>query len=322
MSPAVRPAELQEFLPAVLEITETPPSPAARAVSWTLMGLLLAAVTWACVAEIAIVAVAPGVVLSPGRTRPVQAAEGGQVKAIHAEDGRPVAEGEVLLQLDSSLAAADVRAGARQLAVARDILALAEERLATGATLLGSGYLARTDFLTLRERHAAAARDVAIASETLGKARRRLDWHSVRAPVAGTVQQLGVRSAGDVVEAGATLMVIVPDGDGYDIEARLENRDRGFVRAGQRATVKADAFPFTRFGTLAGTVTAVSADIAAGDKAAAYLARVRLDDVRLGEQRLVPGMTVSVDIDTGSRRVVDFFLSPLARRASESLKER
>ena len=82
----------------------------------------------------------------------------------------------------------------------------------------------------------------------------------VRAPVDGVVQELAVTSAGQSVGSNQPLLKLVPTGGGLVIEARVDNRDIGYVRVGQPAKVKVQAYDFLRFGTLAGTVERIAAD--------------------------------------------------------------
>ena len=82
----------------------------------------------------------------------------------------------------------------------------------------------------------------------------------LRAPVAGTVEQLSVHTIGGVVQPAQTLMVVVPDQSKLEVEAMLPNRDAGFVRIGQPAELKVEAFTYTRYGLLHGEVRSVSRD--------------------------------------------------------------
>lgn len=97
-----------EFLPAALEIVETPPSPLGRAIVWLLIALFAAALVWACVGRVDEVAVATGKVIPSGYTKTVQAEDKGVVKHIHVKDGSKVRAGDVLIELDTTLAGADV----------------------------------------------------------------------------------------------------------------------------------------------------------------------------------------------------------------------
>jgi hemolysin D len=202
----------------------------------------------------------------------------------------------------------------------------------------------RTAALTALSR---ALADENAALEALTKANHHKDLQSLRAPVAGTVQQLTIHSLGGVVTPAQQVLVIVPRDDAIDIEAVIPNREIGFIAPGQDVEVKVDAFPFTRYGLLHGKVMAVSRDAEIGpprsapvgserpaDQAAAiesgdqliYTARIALvgQPFRINGQpaQLLPGMTVKAEIKTGERRVLDFLLSPLEEYAHDSLRER
>lgn len=147
------------------------------------------------------------------------------------------------------------------------------------------------------------------------------------APVDGTVQQLTVHTVGGVVPAAQPLMQIVPAEDLVEVEAWLENKDVGFVSEGQHAEVKVDTFEYTKYGTIPARVTHVSRDAVQDEKKGLiYAAKIVLDrstiDVDGHPVKLAPGMAVSVEIATGTRRVIEYVLSPLLRHKRESLNER
>jgi hemolysin D len=91
------------FLPAALEITETPPSPIGRAVGITIIAMFGVALAWACFGHIDIVATATGKIVPSGRTKIIQPFETGVVRAIHVQDGQTVAAGDVLIELDPTM---------------------------------------------------------------------------------------------------------------------------------------------------------------------------------------------------------------------------
>src|SRR4029453_6023837 len=96
------------FLPAALEIVETPPSPIGRAISVTVVALTGLAVAWASVGTVDIVSVAPGKIIPTGRTKLVQPLEAGIVRAIHVRDGQRVRTGDALIELDPTVSAAEL----------------------------------------------------------------------------------------------------------------------------------------------------------------------------------------------------------------------
>lgn len=149
----------------------------------------------------------------------------------------------------------------------------------------------------------------------------------LEAPVAGTVQQVSIHTIGGVVTPAQPLMVIVPEGDELIVEAWISNQDIGFVRAGQAATIKVDSFPFIRYGAIEGRVTTVSTDSIADDaRGLVYAVQLKPERAAMTiDERTVPlspGMTVSVEVMTGERRVIEYVTSPLVKRAVESARER
>ena len=453
------------FLPAALEIIETPPSPIGRAIALTLIAAFFAALTWASLGKVDMIASAQGKIVPSGRSKIVQPFEIGVVRSILVKDGQEVKAGDVLIELDPTISDAELRhlqsdLVSAQLDVARLRAALADgdplaafhppkdapeallatqrqllidqtseqraklaaldrertqreaERSTYAATIakiqalipilqqlvdmrktlmeqeIGSKvlYLQDLDQLVeqqkelavqqghLQEAEAALAAVVAkreqaveeyrrtrlgelaeAEAKTAGlaqdvvKASEKARLQILRAPVDGTVQQLAVHTVGGVVTPAQALLEIVPADTRLEIEAMVQNRDVGFVHAGQKAEIKVDTFSFTKYGLLHGKVLNVSADSIDRDKPVlengnktnssntdsdsepqghelVYAARVALDrtsmDVDGRNVPLSPGMAVTVEIKTGAQRVITYLLSPLLRFKPESLRER
>jgi hemolysin D len=183
---------------------------------------------------------------------------------------------------------------------------------------------------TRKEAHDALTDATRLAADSNQDARRAGE-HSkllqLRSPVDGTVQELKVHTVGGVVSAAQPLMLIVPRSDKVEVEAFVENKDIGFVQEAQTAEVKIDAFEYTKYGTVPARVTHVSRDAIEDEKKGLiYSTKVALDradiDVDGKTMALAPGMTVNVEIKTGTRRVIEYVLSPLVQHQRESLHER
>lgn len=179
----------------------------------------------------------------------------------------------------------------------------------------------------LLEQYNISAQKAVSLEQELVKAEQRGSLMRITAPVAGTVQQLAMHTVGGVVTPAQALMVIVPHDNVLEIEAMLPNKDIGFVNPGQDTEVKVETFPFTKYGTLHGKVVQISSDAIQDEKLGlTYSTRVKLarDTLQVENKtvRLTPGMAVSVEIKTGTRRVIEYFLSPLMQASSESLRER
>jgi hemolysin D len=197
---------------------------------------------------------------------------------------------------------------------------LAESRQAATA------YVAETR-RTLEDRAAQARLKLGQLAQEVRKTEQRQTLTRLIAPVAGTVQQLAVHTTGGVVTEAQALMVIVPDDGAVTAEVVVENKDIGFVRAEQEAAVKLETFNFTRYGTVPARVTWVTADAVNDEKKGAIFPatlELKAHDINVDGKRiaLAPGMSITAEIKTGRRRVIEYLLSPLQQRTSTSLQER
>ena len=434
-----RMADELAFLPAALSLQDAPVHPAPRRLAWGLMVLFVIALVWSYFGKIDIVAVASGRIIVSDRTKQVQPLEASVVKAILVKDGDHVKLGQVLVELDPTVATADKANVNEQLANAiseeqrtavllkaltsgssvnadqvtgtanqaqllsewQDIsaklakfsaeatrrqaeiatvtetiakleatLPIAQKREADFTRLVEKGYITghatqdktrerieqERDLATQRARLIEAKSTLnetiqakaAYRAETLrllndrnaqaatkhqqlntdqSKATQRERLTQLTAPVAGTVQQLAIHTAGGVVTSAQPLMIIVPDEAGVTAEVTLENKDIGFVSTGQRAAIKFETFPYTKYGTVPASVKFVSADGLQDDKRGSiFPATLTLDANQMNIDgkaiRLSPGMNVTAEIKTGQRRVIEYLLSPVQRAGSESLRER
>jgi hemolysin D len=431
----------------------------------SLCGLFVAAIAWAMIGRVDVIAAAAGKTIAAGNTKVVQPMQIGSVRRIYVHDGDFVRKGQLLIELDPTLATADTEQSGKTLLAARiararndallDYLAgkpprfiappdappdvvetqerliraaiasyeserasLLEQRAQRAAELAGAeaeiaklketlpyldeqiaarkqlvdkGYFSKLKLLEYQQariehlrdtdvqrasavRARASIRDIEAqlaklrdtfehnaaselsdANEKAGtaqaevkKAQKVRELMQLRAPVDGVVQQLAISTVGGVVQPAQPLMVIVPCSGTSSTECRsaikaeafVLNRDVGFVHPGQRVVVKLEAFNFTDYGFIEGTVQGVSRDAidlgnrngseqdhaAAKAQSPVYIARIELNcgapRNRSLCSRVVPGMTVQAEIRTGSRRIIDYLLSPLSRTVKEAGRER
>lgn len=96
-----------EFLPAILEVTETPPSPTGRLVMWSILTLLVIGILWSVLGHINEVAVAPGKVIPTGQVKTIQVKNKSIVKEIHVKEGQHVEKGDTLVVMDPTSTDAD-----------------------------------------------------------------------------------------------------------------------------------------------------------------------------------------------------------------------
>lgn len=461
----------REFLPAALEILETPPSPIRIGLLVAICAFFVAALLWAYIGKIDIIAIAQGKFQPTGRVKVIQPLETSRVVAAKVENGEAVRAGQVLVELDPSDAMADVAGLAADFAshsaevlrrqasinaaqkrslsssldiawpasippairsreervftadimslnaqvgslqaqseqkqaeiqrletmiVAQDdLIATLQTRVSMRSDLIGTNAGSKANLLDsmaalqtqkttqaqqkgqLAEAKANIAvfsRDIGRAYDTftadnaqklaeaerqandlaekLRKAQSRLDHMVLRSPINGVVQASTLTTVGQVVTSGQELMRIVPEGAVLEIECYLPNRDIGFVKVGDKAIIKVESFPFTRYGTIDAVVTRVARDAipeADAEQAERDPTRSSQSLSQSGGQRMqnlvfpitlrpkegvidvdgskVPlgaGMAVTAEIRTGSRRILEYVFSPLAKLGSEAMKER
>lgn len=98
---------LSEFMPAALELQETPPNPLVRWLAWTLISLFVLTLLWACFGKVDVVASAEGKIIPGSRVKQIQPLDKGFIKAIHVKEGQYVKEGDPLIELDRTITSAD-----------------------------------------------------------------------------------------------------------------------------------------------------------------------------------------------------------------------
>ena len=254
---------------------------------------------------------------------------GSRIKLLDERQKLIELEGDVHLG-NSEIAEADASLAALRAQKSRTVAEYARERRAELAAVRGRMIVLREDIRQARERRAR---------------------HTLVSPVAGVVQDLAVHTRDGVVEPGTQIMVIVPRDTGLRVEAFVSNADVGFVRPGQRATLKIATFDFRRYGTVEGTVTNVARDAVtagapdAGAAAAGASGRLALQEQTAGQPdgpafrtlidldrthleienekiALSPGMTVEAAIVLGRQRVIEYVLRPLKGYRQDAFTEK
>jgi hemolysin D len=167
------------------------------------------------------------------------------------------------------------------------------------------------------------------AEQEFIKVSQRLALQTLRSPIDGVVQQLAVTTVGGVVTAAQPLMTIVPADTPLELEAQVMNRDIGHIRVGQRVINKVETFDFTRYGYIEGEVLWVGTDAVQDQKLGpVFPVRIKLNSTETptsvnGQTGLIKaGMSVTADIRTDQRRLIDYLLAPMLRYKQEALRER
>lgn len=242
-----------------------------------------------------------------------------ELDAMHGLEAKGYAPGLKLMEMERQRHS---EAGQRDVAVAQQARGNADARKFAQQLAQTREQARQTALVDL----AKAQSEAMLRNEELTKARQKSHLQRLAAPVDGTVQQLAVHTVGGVVEAVRPLMIVVPYG-ALTVEAKVLNKDAGFVHKGQDVAVKLEAFPFTRYGTIPGRIESVSTDSVDDKKLGPiYTARIALlrSTIDRGDQvvPLGPGMTATADIRTGRRSIMSYLISPIDRARKEAGRER
>ena len=119
----------------------------------------------------------------------------------------------------------------------------------------------------------------------------------------------------------------MPESEPLEVEATVFNKDIGFVRPGQRATIKVESFPYTRYGYIEGVVESISHDAVQDEKLGlVYQARVKMARTAMEVNGVTvhqtSGMALTAEINTGKRRVIEYILDPLRAGMGEAMRGR
>lgn len=153
---------------------------------------------------------------------------------------------------------------------------------------------------------------------------RRVD---IRAPQDGMVLQSTVHTVGGVITAGDAIMLIVPQADDLQVEAKVNPQDIDKLQIGQKTLLRLSAFNQRTTPELNGVVTRVSPDVTTDQRTGQsyYTIRVSMppgEVARLGDVKLIPGMPVEAFVQTGDRTLLSYLIKPLSDQLMRAFREK
>jgi len=153
---------------------------------------------------------------------------------------------------------------------------------------------------------------------------RRID---IRAPQDGIVEQSTVHTVGGVITAGDAIMLIVPQTDDLQVEAKVNPQDIDKLQVGQKTLLRLSAFNQRTTPELNGFVSRVSPDVTTGQRTGQsyYTIRVSMppqEIARLGDVKLIPGMPVEAFVQTGERTLISYLMKPLSDQLMRTFREK
>lgn len=178
----------------------------------------------------------------------------------------------------------------------------------------------------LQERDRAVEQKLTL-DERIKRLQDRLVKSQIKAPLSGTVNNLVEIGVGTVIEPGKLLCSIVPKEAELIAEVKIDNRDIGHLSIGQGARVKMTSFDFSRYGSLPGELSVLTAASRLDEMGTPYfMARIKLESLRPDDHRsplpLRVGMSLDADIITGKKTVMEYLLKPIYASTLDALQER
>lgn len=241
----------------------------------------------------------------------------------------------------------------QELATLKDSLNMATEELRMNEALFKTGDISRLEVMRARRQVGElqgktnatrnkylqeARQEVTRLAEELSSSRYKLEeresilGHTVlTAPVAGIVKYMKITTIGGVLRAGDELMQISPTTGDMIIEIKINPADIGQLKTGLPVAIKLDAFDYSVYGSLQGTLSYLSSDtlteqVGNGQSSTYYRAHVHLDtdkaNRKLADVPLKPGMTATVDIRTDSRSILHYLAKPVFKAFGGAMNER
>lgn len=235
----------------------------------------------------------------------------------YAVRGRLLDAQDRLLEAERSLE----MARSRQIELGRELAALEAEKMS-----FETGWRQK-----MMEELLTVSRERDSVNEQLQKADKRNKLIVLSSPTDAVVLEIAKLSQGSVVQAAEKLFTLVPLGAELEVEVQIDSLDVGYVKVGDMAHVKFDAYPFQKHGTLDAELRTISEDAFRREAAAGtgmdafYTSRIRLKSSRLNKMperaKLLPGMTATAEIVVGKRSVISYLLWPLMKAVDESIRE-
>jgi adhesin transport system membrane fusion protein len=266
-----------------------------------------------------------------------------------------------VLRRETDVYKSRVRALEESLAGLNRGIALLDREISITEPMVGRGLVSEVELLRLKRQRndlalqaadrrnkfsADAAADLtkveselAQTNETLIARAETFARTEIRAPMKGTVKSIKINTIGGVVQAGQDIMLIVPTEDTLVIEAYVRPADVAFLHPGQKAIVKISAYDYAIYGGLDGVVEHISPDTlrderrggapatdVPNEESSFYRVLVRTSQTSLRtpagqELPIIPGMTASVEMLSGTKTVMQYLLKPV-NRAAEAMRER
>lgn len=346
-----------DFMPSLLEIIERPSHIAGKIIIIGITLLLIVFLIWAELSEINVIVAGSGSILPEGNIITIKSITGGIVEKINFSEGDYVDEGDVLLTLnieDIEAEISEIEDTVERLNTEKDIkLKYAENineqieaseypekytELVNSIILENKLQLLELERFSgdtleimklqyegeLRARLSEIAEKLENYRTELNRLELELNNHIIKSPAAGYIAGLSVNHKGQVIAQADSLIQIVPVNEPLIFEGYIQDEDIAEIEVGDLAKIKLQAYSYSEYGDIEGKIIYISKTSYEMEGVGnVYSIKVEIDNDELNKNiNLISGLSGSVEIDAGTRSVLDYFLEPIVKGLNNSLKER
>ncbi len=296
-------------------------------ISFTIVISLAAFIIWAGYMQLDEVAVGKGQLLPVNDIVKVQHLSGGVIKKIIAKNGNPVKKGDVLIELDGTNKVERMSSLKTVINSLYNQMAIVDSELVETTDLVKTGLESKQSLLRLENRRLQLYSEIGTAKSSLSIYQKEMDDLTILSPIDGIIHNLYVKNTGEIIPGGVTLLEIVPEKTEFYCEAKIPPHEIGNIQAGQKVVIKLTAYDFSRFGTLSGFIENISAStIIEKDNSPFYKIIIKIDEKSVLEKpkgfNLISGMTLTAEVVTGKKSLLEYILKPVLIIANRSLREK
>lgn len=303
------------------------------------MSSILFTVLWMYFGKVDVVVTARGIVIPIGEEKVIQSLDKGVVEVLSVKEGEFVKQGQVLAIIspaehEPELELNNIREEERSL-----LEQIASNRSRLLIALSNKARLSEVRDIIPQPRYDEAVNEVnsltheinSLNARLSGLRNRRIQLKKQRqilkAPIDGYIGQVFVHTIGGVVTPAEKIMSLIPKDAPLGIKGVVMNQDIGFVKAGMPVSIKIDTYNFQKYGMLEGEIGVISPNSRNDERlGAVYDVYITLRTKQLTVEgkieSLKAGMSVTNEIKTGKRRIIEFFIYPLVKYLDESIKVR
>lgn len=291
------------------------------------MFIILVFVIWASYMEVDEVTVAPGKIIPVEDIHKIQHLQGGVIKRVFVQNGDHVAKNTPLIELDEKDITSELRQNSLKLKSYIKKQKFLQEQVEIRSGLYKKGLNTKMSFLSLQAEESDLEGDITEISEIVDNLKRQLANLKIISPADGIVHGFSNKTQKAIIGASELIMEIIPKHRKLIAEVQISANDIGHIKKEQQVTLKFNTYDFGKYGGCIESLTNISPMTYLDSKTGRpyYKGTIELASNHLGntdKYPIIPGMTLSAEIKTGKKTIIEYLLKPVFVSAKNALREK